>query len=732
MFFVDGFYATGCVGLLVVIFLVIHYTTPPKSWGDVSQSLIYHQVRKYLLRLRQEHVKFWRPQVLLLVNDPRRQYKLIQFCNALKKGALFVLGHIIVSDDFGGSVPEAREQQTAWMKYIDLSRVKAFIDISIAPTVEWGARNLLMNAGLGGMRPNIVVMGLYNLDLYRATMPLIDVKSPLGVDVSRRDSDLERLKTSLPTDANRQERDVTPAAYVTILEDFLFRMKINVAVAKGFNELELPNQKKRRGKKYIDLWPIQMSARISTDDNTEKQNVLTTNFDTYTLILQLGCILNTVTRWKRAYQLRVAVFVEYESDVEDESTRLKALLTNLRIKAQVLVFWLASGDVKSYQVIVNGDYEAAGTDIEEEVDKILQDEDWWEEIQKLRGKRGEPAPSEQLMLLEEDGQDSPASFGFRNHSWKVDSFANLRKLVKNLSRRRSTSNMSVGPRMSMTTQRLDEHILQSHAVYDSASESSDSEDDIFESASSGSESGGENDQIDIHPRESVVKNGLKGRRTNVQSPERSSEEEAPKSKLAMLLSQIQNKREESDQALLTPSEPSKTPRTPGAPPTPGSAPLKTPLSMHSTQSAQSRPRPSRRSSAAKFSSHPVPETTVSTEDGPGPSIMFLEPERQSPRKQSIYNRANTPAASGFPGSQSIPLSFNDLPARAQHLILNDLIRQHSAETAVVFTTLPSPEEGTCRSEDDSLGYLSDLEVLCNGLPPTMLIQSNNVTVTVNI
>lgn len=79
-------------GILVFIFLVIHYTTPPKSWGDVSQSLIYHQCRKYLLRLKQEHVKFWRPQILLFVNDPRRQYKLIQFCNSMKKGALYVLG----------------------------------------------------------------------------------------------------------------------------------------------------------------------------------------------------------------------------------------------------------------------------------------------------------------------------------------------------------------------------------------------------------------------------------------------------------------------------------------------------------------------------------------------------------------------------------------------------------------------------------------------------------------
>jgi len=33
MFFVDGLYATGCIGILIVIFLIIHYTSPPKSWG---------------------------------------------------------------------------------------------------------------------------------------------------------------------------------------------------------------------------------------------------------------------------------------------------------------------------------------------------------------------------------------------------------------------------------------------------------------------------------------------------------------------------------------------------------------------------------------------------------------------------------------------------------------------------------------------------------------------------
>ena len=726
MFFVDGFYATGCVGLLIAIFLIIHYTTPPKSWGDVSQSLIYHQVRKYLLRLRQEHVKFWRPQVLLFVNDPRRQYKLIQFCNAIKKGALFVLGHVIVSDDFGESVPEALQQQIAWRKYIDFSKVKAFVDIAIAPSLEWGTRNLLMSAGLGGMRPNIVVLGMYNVDLFRAMRPLINVSEAdtSGLKKARRDSDLERMRTSLPTDENRQERDITPAAWVTILEDILFRLKINVAIAKGFSELELPSQKKTKGKKYIDLWPIQMSAHIPTEAGPEKQNVLTTNFDTYTLILQLGCILNTVPKWKRAYKMRVAVFVEYESDVEEEKSRLEALLGKLRIAAEVLVFWLASGHVKSYQIIVNDDQEAVDGNMVEQVNESLKEEDWWQEVRRFRGEDIEQDASEQLAELEEENEDLQGTSVAANRGSKAGSFSNLRKFMRSLSRRRSASNISLGPRLSMTTQRLDEEIVNSHAIYDSASDSEGYYDfEISESEDSSSE-------VDSQP--SVAENELRGRGVKKPSPRQHSDEDILRARPKPLSGHIQQRQGQSDDPLLTPSEPAKTPRTPGIPVTPGSAPLKTPLSMHSARSADTRPRPSRRSSAARFSSRPVPETTEAVEDGPGPSIMFAEPAHISPRKRSIYDRVASPSASGFPSPQSLPLSFNDLPARAQHLILNELMQQHSAETAVIFTTLPSPEEGTCRSEEDSLGYLSDLEVLCRDLPPIMLVQSNNITVTVNI
>lgn len=290
MFFIDETYAASAICLLVFLFLLIHFLSPPKHWGDVSQNLIYHQVRKYLLRLKPEHIKFWRPQIIVLINDPRHHTRLIQFCNSLKKGSLYILGHVIVTDDFGTGIHEAKLQQAAWTKYItEYSRIKAFVQLTMSPTIEWGVRNLILSAGLGGMRPNIVVLGFYNMDDFRKSQPstkLADVPSPMkresskaeGKVVRRRrgDTTARLLEGVLPTDAIRTEGMLSATSYMTILEDLALRNRLNVAIGKGFQTLETPRRDGANTKKFIDLWPIQMSAEITS----QGQSVLTTNFDT--------------------------------------------------------------------------------------------------------------------------------------------------------------------------------------------------------------------------------------------------------------------------------------------------------------------------------------------------------------------------------------------------------------------------------------------------------------------
>ncbi|KAJ0419986.1 amino acid permease-domain-containing protein [Aspergillus carlsbadensis] len=672
MFFVDGVYATGCFGILITLFLLIHYTSPPKPWGDVSQSLIYHQVRKYLLRLKQEHVKFWRPQILLFVNNLDDEFKLVSFCNSLKKGALFVLGHVLVTDDFSSTVPEARRQQIAWTKSVENSKVKAFVNIAVSPAVEWGVRNVVLNSGLGGMRPNIVI-----IDQFREGKSLAE---PFHH---------KRQPRSMASDTPRPDTSIISAScktYVTVLEDLLFQLRINVAVAKGFEDLELPGQDGSHSKEYIDLWPIQMSAELNANSET-KRNILTTNFDTYTLILQLGCILNTVPSWKKTYKLRVAVFVEYEIDVEDERKRVEALLEKLRIEAEVLVFWLACGDLKTYRIIVNGDTSSQTRDRQRDINEILKDEDWWQDVQQ--GRRS--SDSSDLSGLNKAGGRPDE---YRHHA-RYPLAGGIRKLMQSSRRRRSISSFRSirGLNLGMQTHRLLDAFVDDDSTPSDSSEDSDSDEYA---------SGEERRPDDMHG--AAVSQG-QGRPLASESIRQEGVGEGnTKPNIPSIIATSEGE-------------------SPGEPANP------------------SRPALSRSASSNRFSSSPIPEAQVNTEEGAGPSIMFApnsSPPRSSNKNDSIYKRrspsvnSDAASASGYPQQASVPLSFNDLPSRAQHLILNELMAKHSGDTAVIFTTLPSPLEGTAESEEASQSYLSDLSLLWQGLPPCLLVHSNSMTVTLNL
>ncbi|KAJ4414167.1 hypothetical protein N0V85_003264 [Neurospora sp. IMI 360204] len=835
MFFIDETYATTAVSLLVTLFLLIHYLSPPKRWGDVSQNLIYHQVRKYLLRLKPEHIKFWRPQIILLINNPRKQTRLIQFCNSMKKGGLYILGHVIVTDDFSAGVAEAKLQQAAWTKYIsEFSRIKAFVQLTMSPTITWGMRNLMLSAGLGGMRPNIAVIGFYNMDDLRRSRPTLrifrkaptsPVKGPQSTETKqpvrqrkRGDTSARLMEGFLPTDVIRTEEMMSVTDYLTILEDLALRYRLNVAVGKGFETLETPRKDGSNTKKYIDLWPIQMSAELSADG----RNVLTTNFDTSdTLILQLGYILDHVPAWKKVYRVRVLVFVEYESEVEEERGRVKALLEKLRIEAEVLVFWLASGDLGTYEAVIHGRFRDQET--EKLVNECLVDQEWWEDLQKIRGTHEETSQPDMNSVLTTIVESTSGRPGLYNpHSEFPDprdrrraSWAPLADLPKKPT---VSQLVRLGVSMGIHTQNLAANVLASsdtdvdgESDSDSSSSNGTLDGDFNDTAGVASNNGGlealEPSRVpllgavrrmshgDLFDR---LKKPWKDRRSRKaggspaqQSYGAVSQDTGPSRSNG---SESSSNKRDDFLSVGTEERPSNTTR-----PT---------LSRQNSSILKS-------STARKFTSSLVPETRI-TSDDTGPQIMFAEDQvspgisrrstpgatallsskqparnniddngRGGPRTVSFveprYNdgassspdksRANSPPRTGTDSgggggsgdvllnipellssyrfqqqqdnddaaeagssysTQGLPLSFNDLPSRAQHLILNELMRQNSADTAVLFTTLPVPEENTCQSEEASLTYLSDVEVLCNGLPPMLLVLSNNMTVTVSL
>jgi potassium/chloride transporter 9 len=225
----------------------------------------------------------------------------------LKKGALYIIGHIIVTNDFSACLYEIKKQKSAWLDFIRVSGVKAFHQVAISPSEIWGMRNLVLNAGLGGLHPNLIVMGFFSLDDWRNLHPGSRYTTDHNKHLKRTASHTHHtIEMDLPTDDIRAERPIAITTWVNIVEDILLGLNMNIAIGKGMDELELPMLKRKRRwfmggdyhaptKKYIDLWPIQMSAELVDDERGRrgskvddlKKNLVTSNFDTYTMILQM-------------------------------------------------------------------------------------------------------------------------------------------------------------------------------------------------------------------------------------------------------------------------------------------------------------------------------------------------------------------------------------------------------------------------------------------------------------
>nr|XP_027239552.1 bumetanide-sensitive sodium-(potassium)-chloride cotransporter-like [Penaeus vannamei] len=159
MFLIDWITAFITFIIIIALYLFVAYRKPDVNWGSSTQAQTYVSALKSTLDLItvEEHVKNYRPQLLVLSGAPGTRPPLLDFAHTITKNiSLLACGHVIQ-----GPQTQRVRNSLSRRAYNWLSRhkIRAFYSIVEANNLEEGSRNLFQLVGLGKLRPNIVLLG---------------------------------------------------------------------------------------------------------------------------------------------------------------------------------------------------------------------------------------------------------------------------------------------------------------------------------------------------------------------------------------------------------------------------------------------------------------------------------------------------------------------------------------------------------------------------------------------
>ncbi|XP_076086381.1 solute carrier family 12 member 9-like isoform X1 [Mytilus galloprovincialis] len=337
-FLVSAMYSSIAIIIMLLLVILLHFKSVPSEWGSISQALIFHQVRKYLLMLdpRKAHIKYWRPQILLMVAHPRQACELIHFINDIKKGGLFIIGHVKIGSLDKFDYDPVQTEYPQWMSLIDKLKVKAFAELTLANTVSDGLAHLIRLSGLGGMKPNTVCLGFY--DDSKPVDSLVKCmrrkRRFFSSEEINSSNDVDMMFDNLPIRSERSHKHQSPSDYVKMIYDSL-KLQKNVCICRHFNLLDKSIILKSTTEYYIDVWPL----------NLFRPYTASIFDDTCLFMLQLACILDMVPGWKSKTYLRVMLCTNNEGVAgKNVETKLDKVLKTFRIPAKIQPISLDLGE----------------------------------------------------------------------------------------------------------------------------------------------------------------------------------------------------------------------------------------------------------------------------------------------------------------------------------------------------------------------------------------------------
>ncbi|CAF4749353.1 unnamed protein product [Rotaria sp. Silwood1] len=163
MFIINWYTALITLVIACGIFLYVRTTKPEVNWGSSVQAHTYRRALDATFKLGsvQEHVKNFRPQMLVLTGNPIYRPALVDLGSLVTHGhSLMICGNVILDDpSVNIKLYDQKDNGELWLKK---RNSKAFYQPVVAPTVRQGTMALLQCVGVGKMRPNVVFLGFKN------------------------------------------------------------------------------------------------------------------------------------------------------------------------------------------------------------------------------------------------------------------------------------------------------------------------------------------------------------------------------------------------------------------------------------------------------------------------------------------------------------------------------------------------------------------------------------------
>lgn len=198
MFLINALWASVALVLAGTLYYLIARAEIQVKWGDVDSGLAYQRARKALLRLEQEryHPKNWRPSILALSGGAYNRLHLAEYaCWLTADNGVVSIGQVI-RGTLEDLIDRRHEAEIILRKFIREEGLSAFPVVIVEENIHAAIKSLLQCHGIGGMRPNTVLLG-WSQDPEKAGV----FAETLGI--------AKRMKRSLVIVACAQEQEKT-------------------------------------------------------------------------------------------------------------------------------------------------------------------------------------------------------------------------------------------------------------------------------------------------------------------------------------------------------------------------------------------------------------------------------------------------------------------------------------------------------------------------------------------